>query len=182
MGKTKTNQTDGCDCRKRWVTILFISIIVVGLFYVKDFISESVANSSVGCTTTTTLANNGDGQKTMNNSNDVRVEVYHFHRTQQCSSCIALGRLMDETVNASFTKEVESERLKSGHINIELPKNKEIVDRYDPTGSSLYIGTYINGVFYKEENTNVWYKLNNQLEYINYLTPILKKRLSGDLS
>ncbi|MDD5111519.1 MAG: nitrophenyl compound nitroreductase subunit ArsF family protein [Candidatus Altiarchaeota archaeon] len=115
-------------------------------------------------------------------ASDVRVEVYHFHMTRQCSSCIAIGRFLDETLNASFAEEIESGRLKSGHINIELPENREIVDRYGATGSSLYIGTYVNGVFYKEENTNVWYKLSSQLEYVAYLTPILERRLSGDLS
>jgi hypothetical protein len=152
-----------------------IGIVVVGLVVVAASILYKSSETS-----TTTLPPTTIIQQT--GANDVRVEVYHFHMTRQCSSCIALGRLMDETVNASFAKEVESGRLKSGHINIELPENKEIAERYGATGSSLYIGTYINGAFYKEENTDVWYKLNNHLEYVNYLTPILKRRLSGDLS
>lgn len=170
MSKNKKEQLS----KKKLLSI--IGLVLVGLVVV----AASILRESGETRTTTTLTQSALAGPA--GTNDVRVEIYHFHTARQCSSCIALGRLMDETVNASFTREVESGKLKSGHINLELPENKEIVDRYGATGSSLYIGTYINGVFYTEENTNVWYKLNNQLEYVNYLTPILKRRLSGDLS
>jgi len=112
----------------------------------------------------------------------VKVEVYHFHRTSQCWSCKTLGALAEKTVNTYFKNELESGRLKFGHINVELAQNSELTNKYGATGSSLMIGTYKDGKFTKEEDTKVWYKLNNEEDYLGYLKGILDKRLNGDLS
>jgi hypothetical protein len=109
-----------------------------------------------------------------------KIEIYHFHRTQQCSSCIRLGELAEETVNAYFTAELESGKIIFGHINIDLPENKEIVDRYSPAGSSIFIGTYYeDGTFSKEENVQVWYKIGSKEEYLSYLGELVNRKFTG---
>ena len=109
-----------------------------------------------------------------------KVEIYHFHRTSQCSSCIRLGELAEETVKTYFPTELESGKVVFGHINIELPENKEIVDRYGPAGSSLYIGTYYeDGSFEKEENVQVWYKIGSKEEYLSYLGELINRKFTG---
>ena len=113
---------------------------------------------------------------------DVRVEVYHFHATQQCYSCKTVGSLAEKTVNTYFKKELDSGKIVFGHINGELPENAELVKKYGATGASLWIGTYVDGKFTKEENVNVWYKINNEQDYLSYLEGILEKRLKGDLT
>jgi hypothetical protein len=115
-------------------------------------------------------------------ANDVKVEVYHFHMTSQCWSCKTLGALAEKTVNTYFKKEIESGILKFDHVNIELAQNAELSNKYGATGSSLMIGTYVGGKFTKEADTNVWYKLNNEGDYMSYLKGVLDKRLKGDLS
>jgi len=113
---------------------------------------------------------------------DVRVEVYHFHATQQCYSCKTVGALAEKTVNTYFQMELASGKIVFGHINAEVAQNAELVKKYGVTGSSLWIGTYVDGKFSKEENVNVWYKINNEQEYLSYLKGVLDKRLKGDLS
>jgi len=113
---------------------------------------------------------------------EIRVEVYHFHATQQCVSCKAVGSLAEKTVNTYFKKELDSGKIVFGHINGELPENAELVKKYGATGSSLWIGTYVNGKFTKEENVNVWYKINNEPDYLTYLKGVLDNRLKGDLT
>jgi len=113
---------------------------------------------------------------------DTRVEIYHFHRTSQCWSCKTLGTLAEKTVNTYFKNELETGRLKFDHINVELAQNAQIANKYGATGSSLMIGTYKDGKFTKEEDTKVWYKLNNEEDYISYLKGVLDKRLNGDLN
>ncbi len=115
-------------------------------------------------------------------NDDIRVEVYHFHGTHQCPSCIRVGELAEKTANTYFKEELESGELVFGHINGELPENRELVEKYGVTSSSLWIGTYVNGEFHKEENINVWYKINNEDEYLDYLRSLLEKRLSGGLN
>jgi len=108
-----------------------------------------------------------------------RVEVLHFHPTQQCYSCKTLGAYAEKTINESFSGEVESGRLIFRHVNIYLPENAELVRKYGVTGSSLWIGVYNTSGFSKEENVNVWYKIDNETEYKAYLKEVIEKRLNG---
>ncbi len=119
---------------------------------------------------------------TQNGSVEVEVEVIHFHGTNQCYSCERVGELAEKTVKTYFKDELQSGELVFKHVNGELAKNREIVSKYGATGSSLWIGTYINGSFHKEVNNRVWYKIGDEEEYMTYLKGILEKRLAGDLS
>lgn len=110
-----------------------------------------------------------------------KIEVYHFHGNNQCSSCIAVGRLAEETVNTYFANELNSGKIVFGHINAELPENYVLAKKFGVTGSSLWIGvTYKDETFVKEENVNVWYKINNEEDYMNYLKGIIEQKLSGN--
>ncbi len=111
-----------------------------------------------------------------------KVEVYHFHATRQCDSCIALGEHAEATVTTFFAPEIASGKLVFDHINMDLPGNQALVDQYGPTGSSLWIGVYDENGFHKEENLNVWYKLGNKDEYMAYLKDVIDRRLAGDYS
>jgi hypothetical protein len=113
---------------------------------------------------------------------DVRVEVYHFHPNKPCYSCTTMGALAEKTVNTYFEKELASGKLVFGHVNFQVAQNVVLADKYGVTGSSLWIGTYVDGKFTKEENVNVWYKISNEQEYLSYFKGILEKRLKGDLT
>lgn len=129
-------------------------------------------------TTGNSILQNGSEEAIKERPNVTKVEVYHFHRTSQCPSCIRLGALAEETVRTYFSDEVKAGKVVFGHINIELPENKELADRYGPAGSSLYIGTYFeDGTFEKEEDTKVWYKIGNREEYLSYLREIIDQKL-----
>jgi hypothetical protein len=130
-------------------------------------------------------ANNTDNSisAVSNNASVVqKVEVFHFHGTHQCYSCITVGALAEKTVNTYFKDELDSGRIVFGHVNAELPENASLVQKYEVTSASLWIGTYYaNGTFVKEENVNVWYKISDETGYMEYLKGILEKRLRGEL-
>ena len=131
--------------------------------------------------------NSPNGNPTANNLSSgnltvEKIEIYHFHATQQCVSCKTVGAYAEETVNLFFSEELKSGRIVFGHINVDLPENAELVKKYGVTGSSLWIGVYDSAGFHKEENVNVWYKINNKDDYLLYLRGIINKRLSGDYS
>jgi hypothetical protein len=116
------------------------------------------------------------------NSTVEKVEVIHFHRTQQCTSCIAIGNLTEKTVNANFKEELASGRLVFAHVGYELPENAALTAKYGVTGSSLWIGVYDANGFHKEEDVRVWSLINNEDLYSTYLSGIITKRLNGDIS
>lgn len=111
-----------------------------------------------------------------------KVEVFHFHRTQQCPSCIAIGNLTEKTLKANFNKELASGRLVFAHVGYELPENAALTAKYGVTGSSLWIGVYNGSAFHKEQDIKVWYLIDDENAYSTHLTELITKRLNGDLS
>jgi len=110
-----------------------------------------------------------------------KIEIIHFHATNQCYSCKTVGNYAEETINTYFSNELKSGKLVFGHINVDLPENYELVKKYGATGASLRIGVYNkNGEFSKEENVNVWYKISNKEDYMNYLKGVIESKLSGE--
>jgi len=114
-------------------------------------------------------------------SNIEKVEVYHFHATRQCYTCKTVGNFSEETVNTYFANELKSGKLVFASVNIDLPENKELADKYEAKGSSLLIGVYgKDGTFSKQEETNVWYKIDNKEDFMRYLKGVIESKLSGE--
>jgi len=167
------------------IWLALVSMLVVGFaLYLQSAPNSPEANGTQGegVNSTPSPSETGGFSQEPAAPKNVTVEVYHFHAAQQCSSCIRVGELAEETVTTYFEGELASGKLVFGHVNIALPENKELVEKYGVTGSSLWIGTYINGEFNKEQNVNVWYKINDEADYLSYLKGILEKRLSGELN
>jgi len=109
-----------------------------------------------------------------------KIEVYHFHATRQCYTCKTVGAFSEETVNTYFADELKSGKIVFAHVNIDLPENKALVDKYEAKGSSLLIGVYgKDGSFSKQEDTNVWYKIDNETDFMNYLKGVIEQKFSG---
>jgi frataxin-like iron-binding protein CyaY len=111
-----------------------------------------------------------------------KIEVYHFHSNRQCSVCKIIGSNLDETISRYFLEQVAGGKIIYGHINIQLPKNEEIIKRYGATGTSLWIGVYDENGFHAENDRGIWYKLQDKEAFISYLKKLIEKRLSGDVS
>jgi len=142
--------------------------VVIGLFVAGLIIyafSSGVFNSVTG----NSIINSVNG--------DITVEVVHFHATQQCYSCIRVGELAEGTVN-----QLNNPKIIMKHVNVDLSENRDIVNKYGARGSAIMIGLYNGDSFHKEENINVWYKLNDPKGFYDYFSDLLIKRLNGDLS
>ncbi len=109
-----------------------------------------------------------------------KLEIYHFHGTNQCYSCVTVGDYAEATVNTHFQEELEKGIIVFDHINGELPENKELVTKYGATGSSLWLGTYEGEDFSAEQNTKVWYKIKDKTAYMDYLKKVIEQKLAGN--
>ncbi len=107
------------------------------------------------------------------------IEVIHFHGNAQCDSCRAVGAYAEETINAYFAEDLKSGKILFGHVNYDLADNRALAQKYGVTGSSLWIGTFKGGGFYPEENVNVWYKIGNKADYMNYLKGVIDDKLKA---
>ncbi|MCF7861875.1 nitrophenyl compound nitroreductase subunit ArsF family protein [Candidatus Woesearchaeota archaeon] len=158
------------------ITTLILSMLL--------FVGCTTDGQPNSCEVSGICDNNLDNSNTILNASKItvdKIEVYHFHGASQCFSCETIKSFAEETVNLYYKDLLDSGKMEFRSIDVSLPENKEIVNKYGATGSSLWIGTYINGKFLKEQDTNVWYKVNDEEGYKSYLKGILDKRLEGKL-
>jgi len=106
-----------------------------------------------------------------------KIEVVHFHGTNQCFSCIKVGEYALKTIQEKFKEEYENGTIVFIDINGELEENQEIVQKYKARGSSLFINSIIGSNDNIEEETTVWRLVNDESSYLKYFEDKLKTLL-----
>jgi hypothetical protein len=109
-----------------------------------------------------------------------KIEVLHFHATQQCWSCTTVGKYALKTIQEKFPEEYKNGIIVFKDVNGELPENKELVMKYRAGGSSLFINAISNGVDNIEEDVTVWRLVSNEQQFLNYFETKLKKLLGQE--
>ena len=64
------------------------------------------------------------------------VEVYYFHGTRRCATCKAVGNVTKDLIENKFA---ENQNVKFIEINFDEEGNEEIVEKFQVTGSGLYV-------------------------------------------
>lgn len=103
-----------------------------------------------------------------------KIEVVHFHGTQQCVSCITVGKFALKTIQDKFPAEYASGKIVFKDINGERPENEAIVTRYQARGSSLFVNAIRGEKDEITEDTTVWRLVNSEEQYLNYFEGRLK--------
>jgi len=104
-----------------------------------------------------------------NNSQTDKVQVFLFHATMRCPTCIAIGRLAGETVNERFQSELKSGQIEFREINVDLPENKELAQKFQAAGSALYLNAIKDGADNMEQDIKVWSLVGNTAQFKDYL-------------
>ncbi len=110
-------------------------------------------------------------------TNAEKIEVVHFHGTQQCWACVTLGELALKTIEQEFEKEKDEGIISFDSVNVDSPENSELVKKYQARGSSLFINAIIDGEDNIEENIDAWRYINNESGFIDYLSTKLNNML-----
>jgi len=151
---------------------------------IAEAIKKRAANKTVGTTTLPRISVTSTTQLDKT-STDIggqpadKVEVFHFHGNSQCYSCKTIGAYSEETINTYFPDELKSGKLVYAHVNYDLPENKELARKYGAASSSLWIGVYKNKTLSKEQDINVWYKIDDKKGFMDYLRNAIEKKLRG---
>ncbi|MBN1584803.1 hypothetical protein JW899_00335 [Candidatus Uhrbacteria bacterium] len=147
----------GIETRKHLVAV------VIGL--------SSLIMAGAGCTATT----EGDASVTVPDATPLasvradRVEVVHFHGTTQCYSCRKVGELAFRTVKERFPAEWKDGTVRFVEVDGELPENREVVMRYQATGSSLFLNAIAGDREHISEDATVWRLTGNESRFLDYL-------------
>ena len=85
-----------------------------------------------------------------------KVEVFLFHATQRCPTCVRIGQLAKATVEERFSEQLKSGKIEFREINIDLPENKDLAEKFQAGGSALFINVIRDGQDNIKEDTMVW--------------------------
>lgn len=112
--------------------------------------------------------------KNVTNINEIaakadRVEVFMFHATSRCATCMAIGQLTGATVNEYFSDELQSGKIEFKEVNVDLPENKELAEKFQASGSSLKINAIYDNKDHISEDITVWRLASNDVQFKNYL-------------
>ena len=143
---------------------------IIVLLAVLVLISGCVSQENKNSEDTTTFSGNVE-----------KIEVFHFHGNHQCQRCINVGKCAEDAVNEHFQYEQKEGLIIFDHVNAELPENAELAQKYEVTGSSLWVGVYDkDGGFSKEQNINVWYKTSDMEKCREYIKGVIEEKLQGE--
>ena len=72
-----------------------------------------------------------------------RVEVYYFHATMRCPTCLAVEEQTRKTLDENFAEEMKAGSVKLIVLNLEEKENKALSEKFEIGWSSLIL--YVPG-------------------------------------
>ena len=153
--------------------IILGSVIGVGVLAILAIASSGTPKSSEA------IADSQNSQSNVSSNNGLqqslpgadKVEVFLFHATQRCPTCIKIGQLAKATVEERFPEQLKSGKIDFREINIDLPENKALAEKFQAVGSALFINTIRNGQDNIEEDMTVWQLASGDpIKYKDYLS------------
>ena len=123
--------------------------------------------------------NNGKSDISIPPQDVEKVEVLYFHPRFRCVSCNNVEKFAKEVAEGEFAKEINDGKLVFKSLEIDDPKNKELVQELGVTGSSLYVVASGGGKMEHGEIKSVWLHWNNPEKCKDIITSELKSVLYG---
>ena len=67
------------------------------------------------------------------------LDIYYFHRTQRCQTCLSIEENTKSTLEQYFADELKEGTIKFHVIDYEGNENKELIEKYDVDAPALYL-------------------------------------------
>ncbi len=106
-----------------------------------------------------------------------KVQVFVFHSNKRCYSCATMGEYAKKTMEEVFQNEIKEGKVEFREINVDLPENKEVAQKFKAVGSAIFINTIINGADNIEEEVQLWRLLGSKDSFSEYLIEKVKEKL-----
>ncbi len=152
------------------LALILIILLIAGILGILSAIPKNDAENSQNAG----LNNAASRQKNTGNMSIAvapaqKVEVFLFHRTQRCVTCITIGKLCGQTIEERFASEVLNGKVMFREVNIDEPQNKELAEKFKAGGSALFINAVREGSDNIQEDIEVWRLTNDPQAFKNYL-------------
>jgi hypothetical protein len=86
------------------------------------------------------------------NNSISKIEVLDFHSTHRCMTCNAIEANTKFTLDTYFAKELKEHKITFQVINIDKKENEKIAEKFEASGTSLFLNVIKNG---KETQINL---------------------------
>ena len=86
------------------------------------------------------------------NNSISKIEVLDFHSTHRCMTCNAIEANTKFTLDTYFAKELKKHKITFQVINIDKKENEKIAEKFEASGTSLFLNVIKNG---KETQINL---------------------------
>ncbi len=150
--------------KKNWL-LFFLILASLSLFWC----SLSTVQTDYPTPQEETLITHEDNSSYQSKISADKIQLYHFHGTNQCRSCVTLGELTQKTLDEFFVDELKSGKITYEHINVELPENSTIAQKFQVRNISLYINSVVGDRESYEDQVTLMRYLNNEEQFKNYL-------------
>ncbi|MGB5435671.1 MAG: nitrophenyl compound nitroreductase subunit ArsF family protein [Maribacter sp.] len=81
-----------------------------------------------------------------------KIEVLDFHSTHRCMTCNAIEANTKYTLETYFAKELKDNKITFQVINVDEKENGNIAEKFEASGTSLFLNVIKNG---KETKVNL---------------------------
>ena len=90
-----------------------------------------------------------------------KIEVIDFHSTHRCMTCNAIEQNTKFTLEKYFSKELENESITFLVINVDEEENFNMAEKFEATGTSLFLNVISDGKESKIDLTNFAFMKGN---------------------
>ncbi len=81
-----------------------------------------------------------------------QIDIYYFHRTERCNTCLSIEENTKTVLEQYFADELKDETIIFFSINYEGDTEKEVIEKYDADAPALYLTKVKKG---KETNKDL---------------------------
>lgn len=99
------------------------------------------------------------------------VLIYNFYGKHRCPNCIAMEEATKKTLDKYFSEQVNQGTVKRFSVNTDDPANKDLCEKYEAFGSSLFLTRVYQGKDSTIELTGQGFKfaLKNEEKFMEIL-------------
>ena len=108
-----------------------------------------------------------------------KVVVYYFHNTRRCATCMGIQQAIEDTIDDSFSKDVDAGMLDFKELNMEEAANKKLVDQFQLSFGTMIVAAEAGGKTRKFENAGkVWELAQSPVELRQYIEKSIRNGLN----
>lgn len=107
-----------------------------------------------------------------------KIEVLDFHSTHRCMTCNAIETNTKYTLETYFTQELKNNTITFQVINVDEKVNEKIAEKFEASGTSLFLNIIKNGQETKIDLTDFAFMNGNDKEVFS---KELKTKIDAEL-